>query len=250
MAYARDGVVAPERGPRGQYRFSMQDLLVLRTARGLSTRVGAPKVRRALRSLRAQQERPLAALSLTAVGDEVAVRDGRTLWKAESGQGVLDFEAPPAAPAPPLRLVPAPAVPRPSATSLFERALALEEDEDLAAARAAYEAVLDVDPGNAAALVNLGRLRHEAGDARGAVALYRRALDVDPANGTAAFDLGVALEDLGRPQDAVAAYEHALDIEPEAADAHYNLARLHERAGRRTEAFQHLKAYRQLTRGR
>ena len=34
-SYVRAGFVAPDRGARGEYRFSFQDLLVLRTAQGL-----------------------------------------------------------------------------------------------------------------------------------------------------------------------------------------------------------------------
>ena len=34
-SYARSGLLRPERGPRGEYRFSFQDLVLLRTAKGL-----------------------------------------------------------------------------------------------------------------------------------------------------------------------------------------------------------------------
>src|SRR5690606_25420701 len=47
---AQEGVVAPERGRNREYRFSFQDLIVLRTARSLYAANIAP--RRILRSLR------------------------------------------------------------------------------------------------------------------------------------------------------------------------------------------------------
>ena len=34
-SYARAGFLQPDRGPRGEYRFSFQDLVMLRTAKGL-----------------------------------------------------------------------------------------------------------------------------------------------------------------------------------------------------------------------
>jgi len=117
-------------------------------------------------------------------------------------------------------------------------------------AREAYARAVELDPGHAAAHLDLGRLLHEAGHPREAAEQYRRALEARPRDATAVtatFNLGVALEDLGHVEEAIVAYERAVELDPDLADAHYNLSRLFERAGRRDAAFRHLKAYRLLT---
>src|SRR4051794_32421673 len=94
-AYLRSGVLSPERGARGELRFSFQDLLLLRTAEGLvRERIPPRRVRRALQLLRARMPgtRPLTGLQLSADGTDVVVRDGGARWQVESGQVLLDFE--------------------------------------------------------------------------------------------------------------------------------------------------------------
>ena len=49
---ARVGYLAPDRGPHNAYRFSFQDLVLLRTAKALSeARIAPRRIRRALRAL-------------------------------------------------------------------------------------------------------------------------------------------------------------------------------------------------------
>src|SRR5258708_13357148 len=51
-AFARDGFLSPERGPRGDFRFSFQDLVVLRAAKDLAAaRIPARRTRRTLKRL-------------------------------------------------------------------------------------------------------------------------------------------------------------------------------------------------------
>lgn len=254
-AYVRAGFLSPPRGLRGEYRFSLQDLVLLRTARELAERIPTRKLRRALRRLREQlpKGRPLTGVRIRAVGDGVVVRDGDAAWEPESGQGLLDFEVSELA-----REV-APLARRAARQALDAEAELGAEDWfkvgfdlepcDPGQARDAYRRALELDPNHADARVNLGRLLHEAGHARAAEVHYRLALAARPKDATAAFNLGVALEDVGRPAEAIAAYEQALASDPQIADAHFNLSRLHERAGRKAAAFRHLKAYRKLTRG-
>jgi tetratricopeptide (TPR) repeat protein len=254
--YVRMGVLSPRRGPRGEYRFTVQDLVLLKTAKELGDRVPQRRLRRALRRLREQLPagRPLAGLRITALGDEVVVREGPRAWKAETGQGVLDFEvAELAAKVAPLIRRAAAADPvatrEASAQEWFELACEMEPS-DPGQAKGAYQRVLERDPRHADAHLNLGRLLHEAGDARAAETHYRLALAARPGDSTAAFNLGVALEDLGRGPEAIAAYCEAVSADPRAADAHYNLARLYESAGQKASAIRHLKAYRALVQRR
>src|SRR5262249_59618048 len=89
------GFVTPARGERREYRFSSQDLIVLRTARALSAaKVPATRIRRALTSLRRAlpESVPLSGLAISALGDHVVVRDGEARWQAESGQYVLGLD--------------------------------------------------------------------------------------------------------------------------------------------------------------
>jgi len=255
-SYVRSGFLAPARGSRGEMRFSFQDLVLLRTAKGLlAAHVPTRRVRRALIRLREQlpEGRPLSGVHITAEQGRVVVRDGAAAWQPESGQVLFDFDVADLA-----REV-APLARRAVENAPAEGTAALDADDWYAwgceldevapeEASAAYRRALELDPTHVDALINLGRLLHEAGQVGAAEAHYRRARARRPDDATACFNHGVALEDLGRLADAIAAYERALACDPDYVDAHYNLARLYERLGRQTAAIRHLKAYRQLTR--
>lgn len=86
LGLVRAGFVSPARGPRREYRFSFQDLIVLRTARALRVaKVPARRITRSLRDLRRHlpESVPLSGLRISAVGDRVVVADGRAQWQAE-----------------------------------------------------------------------------------------------------------------------------------------------------------------------
>ncbi len=250
------GFLAPPRGDRGEFRLSFQDLILLRTAKGLKeANVPARRLRSALRKLR-QQLRETAALSavrIVADGARVLAKQGGETWEPESGQTIFDFavsDLAGRAGSLARRAAVAARLNKDAETSAVWFAIGYElEISDPKEAEEAYRKAIELDPKNADALVNLGRLRHEAGDVRAAEALYRRALHVRPKDATAAFDLGVALEDQGRTEDAAEAYETALRMDAEHADAHFNLAGVLERLGKREHALQHLKACRKLMRG-
>src|SRR5205823_6827163 len=242
-AWVRAGFLEPSRGPRGELRFSFQDLVLLRTAKGLvSARIPPRRVRSALRKLKDQlpEGRPLRAVRIRAEGDRIVVGDGRASWSPESGQVLFDFGARELA-----RKVAPLHLRAEDASDWYERACDLEEAAP-AQAREAYRRALDLDPSLADAWVNLGRLLHEAGQARPAAEHYRSAIELDPGNSTALFNLGVALEDLRMPGEAILAYRTALAADAGCADAHYNLAHLYERTGDPAAALRHLRTYRKL----
>src|SRR5438876_7670577 len=92
--FARDGFLTPGRGPRGELLFSFQDLVILRTAKGLvAARIPTRRIRRALRRLRTElpRGRSLAELRITAEDDRIVVSDGESTWSPESDQMQLDF---------------------------------------------------------------------------------------------------------------------------------------------------------------
>src|SRR5436190_1133667 len=127
-AYAAKGVLRPERGERGELRFGFEDLVILRTAGELAEKVPERRVRRVLRRLREQtpDERSISGMRLTADGDRVLVREGDSVWNAESGQEVFDFEVAASAP---IAVAPrdfeTPLIREPEAEDWFELALDL-----------------------------------------------------------------------------------------------------------------------------
>ena len=255
-SWVRAGFLAPHQGPRGEYYFSFQDLILLRTTKALiAARVPRRRIRLALQNLREQlpENRALTGVRISAQGHQVVVRDGGEVWNPESGQALFDFElaelAREAATLP-LREVPE-ETPEPpeSAADWHARGLEMEDEEAPEEAMAAYRRALEIDPGFTDAHVDLGRLLHERGATAEAERHYREALAARSEDATAAYNLGVALQDLGRLPEAAELYERALEIDGLFADAHYNLAGIREVVGEPEEALRHLSAYRRLTRG-
>jgi len=275
--WARLGGLMKER-PDGGTEFTFQQLLLLRTTRGLlEAGIPARRVKRVWSSLRRQlkTDLPLTSVRILADGDRAIAWDETASWQPDSGQFLLDFEAEEiarragaeaAAPASALKLVSArcpsvrgtdlatPAVaveegPALSAEQWFDLACELE-DSSPAEARQAYLQSIAADPDFADAHLNLGRLEHEAGELGKAEACYQRAVQCNPNDPTAHFNLAVLLEDRGRPDEALQAYHQAILRDPEGAgDAHYNLGLLLEARGRREDAMRHLMAARRLYEG-
>ena len=249
------GFVTPARGLRREYRFSFQDVVLLRTARSLQQ--AALPARRILRSLRRLRqtlpgELPLAGLRITAVGSDVAVREGGAQWNVESGQLLFDFDVTGGGDT--VRILNRSAAPAAAASdrtpasgpdAWFAQAVALEP-RDPAAAEAAYRRAAAESLGCADAALNLGVMLCEAGRAADAVAVYRDALTHCPAEPLLHFNLAVALEDLDQPTEALAGYESCLRMAPDFSDAHYNAGRLAELLGQSSRAIRHYNAYRRL----
>ena len=245
---ARAGVLTPERSAGQHYRFSFQDIIVLRTAKELMGS-GIPKARinQVLYGLKQSlpSSRPLTSLRISGAGREVLLRENDQLVNPESGQTHFDFAIAD------LAGTVAPLARRAAEEAEHTDELTSDDWYDLgvdleavspADAPGAYERALELDPMHADAHVNLGRLLQESGSFERAESHYQRALVAEPDNVLAAFNLGTLLEDLGRIHDAIAAYKRA----PDFADAHYNLSRLYELVGEHAEALKHLRTYRRL----
>jgi tetratricopeptide (TPR) repeat protein len=213
------GFVSPTRGPRNAWRFSFQDLIVLRTAQTLAAaKVPARRIARSMKALRRQlpQAMPLSGLSIAAEADRVVVREGARRWQADSGQYLLAFEASAADGS--LRLLerPRPPAAKPDVATYIERGCELQE---------------------------AGRLAE-------AETIYRQGLEACGDHALVCYNLGIVLEELGRNGDAVAMYERALGRDPAFADCHYNLALLYEALGKPRDAIRHMAEYRRLQRKR
>ena len=240
------GFVSPQRGPRREYRFSFQDLVVLRTAQALvEAKLPTTRILRSLRRLRTQlpPEVPLSGLRVEAVGDAVVVHDGAAQWQPDDGQYLLRFHV--EAPRGRLSFLDVPGAPVPTAQSLFERAISLEESHPEQAS-ALYRQAIAAEPALAAAYTNLGRLQHDHQHWNEAEAIYRAGLAHCGADSDLCFNLALLLEDMQRPREAAEMYRVALTADPELAQAHYNLALLCEAAGLAQEAIRHFAAYRRL----
>ncbi|MBV8157294.1 MAG: tetratricopeptide repeat protein [Dyella sp.] len=245
------GVIAPSRGARHEYRFSFQDVVLLRTAQSLrEARIPTRQITRSLKRLHGMGAgRSPAGMRITAVGGNVTVHDRQGRWHAESGQFVLDLDAESAksveeqgATVVDLRRQPAPAE---DPAAWFERGVELEQS-DPAAAEAAYMHALSSAPDYLDAWLNLGCMLCDQGHFNEAIARYRMALEHLPGQALLHFNLGVALEDTGAMREALDSYHACIDLVPDFADAHYNAARLHEELGDPHRAIRHYNQYRKL----
>lgn len=256
-ALARAGNIQPVRRS-GRLHYSFHDLVVLRTASALrAAKISSQRINKTLQELRSAlpEGSALNKLSLTALGNRIAIREGQSLRESESGQYALALEiveqkgrlhviARPEAAGKPAALsdiAPGGAHAK-SADDHYERALSLE-DSNTEAAQRAYELCLKANPNHMEARINLGRLLHLAGRLAEAERVYRVGAKADP---FIAFNLAVVLEDLEREPDAILAYREALALDPQFADAHFNLARLYERAKDPKASLRHLLAYRRM----
>jgi tetratricopeptide (TPR) repeat protein len=277
-ALARAGNIQPVRRS-GRLHYSFHDLVVLRNASALrAAKISSQRINKTLQELRSAlpEGSALNKISLTALGNRIAIREGQTLRESESGQYALALEIveekgrlhvisrQDAAPAP----VPASggegegevevcgegegdsdgsrfstgvSISR-AADDHYAQALGIE-DINPQAAQKAYELCLKADPDYLEARINLGRLLHLAGRLAEAERVYRVGAKSDP---FIAFNLAVVLEDLKREPDAIIAYREALALDPQFADAHFNLARLYERAKDPKASLRHLLAYRRM----
>ena len=249
--YVKRGIVEPKRGGRREYRFSFQDVVLLRAAKGLlDHKVPARKAISALTKLKGRlpEATPLASLRIFADGKDVVVRAEEELWDAESGQGHLDFGAPAAAEA-------SCEVARITDRELGDFGDSKElgshewynlgldyEDVDVLRAKEAYARAIALNPDNADAHVNLGRLFQLEGDLKRAKRHYGLALDAAPEHELANYNTGTVFDELDELSTAAQYYHRA----PGVPDAHYNLARIFELRGDDISSLRHLRTYRLL----
>lgn len=246
------GFVDPAREPGGAWRFTFQDLVLLRSAHDLRA-AGIP-TRQILRSLRRLKrtlppEVPVTGLRITAVGDRIAVRVEGSQWEPDTGQLVMDFSVAPGAGSVSRLSKPAPKQgggPAIDVEAIFAEAEDLEET-DAAAAEASYRRVLALEPSHAHAYLNLGFMMCEAKRCEEAVLLLDEAILHCPDDPLVHYNRAVALEGLDRVKEALESYEQCLRLQPDIADAHQNAALLYAQEGEKQLAIRHFSAYRRLT---
>jgi tetratricopeptide (TPR) repeat protein len=233
--------------------FSFQDLLLLKTTKGLlDAQVPVARIRQMLQSLKRQlpSGQQIWSVRIYADGRRIVVWDAAGRWHPDSGQFLFDFE--PRVVAEELQFPVATGSRAPSldAEQWFTVALEAEAcpEESFEAACEAYRHALELDPAFVAAHINLGRLLQQAGDFDRAESCYRTALRYAADEVCAHFNLGVLLEERGEPAAAIESYRRAVEIDPDFRDAHYNLALIFESYGQNADAIRHFAAARRLSR--
>jgi len=247
--YVARGLLVPNRGARGHYRFQFADMVLLRTAKKLLEASVTP--RRGLATLielhqRLGDSRSLASIRLAADGADVVVIEGGARWNARSGQGHLAFFDGLAGELAHLGGRGADDLDDgddPDAADWFTLAVDLQALDPVRAALA-YEITLELDPDCVDAHVNLGRLLQLEGRLDEADAHNREALRLVPDHQAALFASG-ALADQRGEHDAAVAYFIRAEAVPE---AHLQLFRIFALRGDQLAAHRHQQRYRQLLR--
>jgi tetratricopeptide (TPR) repeat protein len=197
---------------------------------------------------------PLAELRLVVRDRQVVVEHDRLRLDPGTGQTLLAFDAGDLERETRETLLTGmvrPLIPPADAAEMwFQRASEWDGDpERWESAVDAYERVLDMDPGYAAAWNNLGLLHHRMGQYERAGECYRAALEADDSCCQASFNLGSLHEDLGDLPVAVTWYRRALEMDADYADAHFNLAGVLAKMGRPESAAVHWRRYLELDLG-
>jgi tetratricopeptide (TPR) repeat protein len=248
--WQRTQLLAPARGRRG---FGFGDLLRVRSVVALIDH-GVPlrRIRRSAQALRSripELERPLDRLRLCPhAATRMAVRH-HGVWVEPDGQTLLDFSS--GAPEPqgaPARSVPAwRGFARRLAADWFERGCQLDSDRSTyAAAIAAYERAIQLDPECADAHCNLGSVYFNQSRRALARAAYERALAIEPRHLEAHLNLATLFEEEGLDAAALRHYRVALAIDALVPDTHVSLALIYERLGLPRKARGHWGRYLQL----
>lgn len=247
--YVRRDLLQPLRNANGHFRFSFQDVVFLRAAKGLTdAAISVRHSNRALMKLRADlnQVGSLSAVRIYANGSVVEVQDDEKAWEVESGQLTMNFSI--------QELAKNVAELARSAAGGEDKALEdLDSDEwynlgldleevDPLQAPDAYREAIRLDPLNADAHVNLGRLYQLSGDLRGATRHYQLALATRPEHQLANYNLGTIFDEQDDCDRAEIYYRKASLV----PDAHYNLARIRELEGDEVNARRHLRLYHRL----
>jgi len=227
--------------------YSFFDLLQLRKLRDLrAKRVRSVVIRDSLRAMQQQvagMESPLLEAGTFASKARVAFRHRGAVIEPLAGQFLMDFtdrKVVESYKVQPMRKLE-------NASDFFTRGVMLEEDTvTQLEAIESYKKCVELDPGHAAAHINLGTLYYNRQDYPNAERYYRKAIEVDSRYALAYFDLGNVLDETGRLPEAIHSYQSAISLAPTYADAHYNLALAFEKGRQPRKALRHWQAYARL----
>jgi tetratricopeptide (TPR) repeat protein len=199
------------------------------------------------RSLERAQElaapaRPLSSLRLANLDGRIVIRDRCSVFEADTGQLLFDFE--PRRPAGEVddRFGPA------RARERFDEARRIAEQDPMKAL-SVYSALIGREPHNFEGHLRLAALLESEGDLSGALRHLLGAAAIAPANAEVHLKLGLIYRRRNEPQHAIRSLHRALECDPTLVEAHRNLADLYTESGRRRDAQKHLTALHRLIRG-
>ncbi len=225
----RIGLISPRQRDKGGLLFDFEGLLALRTVKVLRSQgVSLRRLRYAaekLKKVNPEAAQPLTGARLNFTGGQLVITRAHRRFNPE-GQLFLDFAPPVGSPIP---------LNADALEEMFFQALAWEEERWEEAERK-YGEILAIKPDHADSLVNLGNLRHRAGDREAAQARYREALQINPDHVEANYNLAHIFEEQRDWDNAIRFYRKTIHEDPEFADAYFNLARILERRGDKEEA--------------
>ncbi|MBK1647614.1 tetratricopeptide repeat protein [Rhabdochromatium marinum] len=125
-----------------------------------------------------------------------------------------------------------------SVSSMLQAALRSQQEGDLAAAVAAYEQVLELQPNCAEAHDKRGVVLQKMGRLGDALAAFDAVLNLRPDFAGALMDRGVVLHDLGRFDDALASFDAALRYAPDDPITHFNRGNVLRKLARPEQAIE------------
>ncbi len=246
-SWHRSGLIVPSARVNGRNYYTFQDLIGVRTAKGLLDG-GVPlrHVRKAVDSLRASlpdKTQPLSQLRVVADGRCAVVQDEGGSYEPATGQRVLDFSLE-RLESDVVRLLHFDDDKRATAYEYYLEGCELDEtDESLDQAEEAYLKAISLDPALSNALTNLGNLYYRRDQIEQAEVYYRQALESDPEQPEALYNLGFLHFERREISEAITLFRDALKSDPSFADAHFNLAMALEERGDKDAARPHWRRY-------
>lgn len=130
------------------------------------------------------------------------------------------------------------------AEAVFNRAAKALAAEDYQAAERGFQSVLRLEPGNVAALSNLGVICARTGRADEAIAMYRRALKLSPDDKAILLNLGLVYLRLENYARALPLFERVVAIDPNQMQARQLVAVCRAYSGQVEPAIRDLEALR------
>ena len=108
------------------------------------------------------------------------------------------------------------------AKAYFIKGFVYKETHDTASAISSFETVIELQPENYDALIQLGNLC-AARNMKAAEQYYNNALHLSPRSTEALYDRGLYYQNSGQLEKAIADYQTLLNIDPKYADAYFNM---------------------------
>jgi tetratricopeptide (TPR) repeat protein len=185
-----------------------------------------------LKRILPESERPLTELKFTIEGRKLLVcKEGQTF--DPRGQLHMDFS-----------------VRKPRAVVSLNRrrhgilrASESEGKNDPESAIQEHKHLVDLDPGDADAMVNLGNIYYGIGNTEKGRHWYLEALMVDPEHVEGNYNFANLLDEQGEVETAIVFYLRSIRNESTFADAHFNVAICFHKLGKFDEAKRYFKSY-------